>query len=145
MIADLRGVLLDLDGTLLDHRGAADRAAIAWARQLGLADDGDSVARWRQAESQHYPQFERGECSFQEQRRRRVRAFSSALAGIDDARADALFDDYAAPLPAELAGAPRRRRADRPSLRQRLPRWRPDERRRGPTAREAGGDRAAEA
>ncbi|MFT4293853.1 MAG: HAD family hydrolase [Micropruina sp.] len=96
MIADLRGVLLDLDGTLLDHRGAADRAVVAWARQLGLSDDPDPVARWRRAESQHYPQFERGECSFQEQRRRRVRAFSSALAGVDDERADALFDDYAA-------------------------------------------------
>ncbi|WP_412751945.1 hypothetical protein [Krasilnikovia sp. M28-CT-15] len=32
----LRGVLLDLDGTLLDHEGAVDEALHAWLPTLGV-------------------------------------------------------------------------------------------------------------
>ncbi|MEA5117868.1 MAG: HAD family hydrolase, partial [Propionicimonas sp.] len=94
---ELRGMLLDLDGTLLDHAGAAGRAAEQWAYRVGgTPAHQDPVELWHQLESRFFPRFERGECSFQQQRRLRVRGFSDALARIDDDQADALFDQYLA-------------------------------------------------
>ncbi|MGV8910753.1 MAG: HAD family hydrolase [Propionicimonas sp.] len=91
----LRGVLFDLDGTLLDHRGAADHAARIWAGRVvrtGLADD--PARRWKVLEARHFPLFERGDCTFQEQRRLRVRAFHPDLELLGDSEADDLFADY---------------------------------------------------
>ena len=93
---DVRGVLLDLDGTLLDHRGAADRAAIEWARDIGVEADGDPAGHWRGLEARFFPLFERGACSFQEQRRLRVRGFAPELAHLTDVEADAVFERYLA-------------------------------------------------
>lgn len=89
-----RGVLLDLDGTLLDHRGAADQAAIEWAQKIDGLTCEDPISRWQDLERRFFPMFESGECSFQQQRRFRVREFSETLAHLSDADADALFDGY---------------------------------------------------
>ena len=90
----IRGVLLDLDGTLIDHRTAADLAALEWAQRLRVPVDGRPAERWRTLEERFYPLFERGQCSLVEQRRLRVRAFAADLADLTDAEADALFDSY---------------------------------------------------
>ncbi len=93
----LRGVLFDLDGTLLDHRGAADLAIAEWASAIpGARKVTDPARRWLQLESEYFRLYEEGECTIWEQRRMRIRAFCPALADLDDARADALFDEYAA-------------------------------------------------
>lgn len=65
----IEGVLFDLDGTLFDHRGAAEQAA------LGLADRfhpviarEDFLAAWFESEDLHMAEYLRGECTFAEQR-----------------------------------------------------------------------------
>lgn len=94
-MAELAGVLLDLDGTLLDHRGAADQAARVWSQRFVPTETGDDPAQlWAVLESRYFRLFEQGECTFQEQRRRRVRAFHPDLAGLTDGQADAVFAGY---------------------------------------------------
>jgi putative hydrolase of the HAD superfamily len=93
--AELDGVLLDLDGTLLDHREAAAAAALQWARALpGWDEDEAADTRWTQLERRYFPLYLCGELTFQEQRRLRVRAFHASLSTLDDAEADRQFDDY---------------------------------------------------
>lgn len=87
----MRAVLFDLDGTLMDHDGARD-AAIA---EL-LAGDPALAAEWLRLETLHYDEYATGRCSFQEQRRRRVRGIHAAMgapAPADDA-CDAWFATY---------------------------------------------------
>jgi putative hydrolase of the HAD superfamily len=45
----IKGILFDLDGTLLDHRAAADTGITAWvsARAPGSARRPGSGPRWR--------------------------------------------------------------------------------------------------
>jgi putative hydrolase of the HAD superfamily len=79
----IEGVLFDLDGTLFDHRGAAEQAA------LGLADRFNSaiapeecLAVWFNSEDLHMAGYLRGECTFAEQRCRRVQDVAPLL-GLD--------------------------------------------------------------
>lgn len=76
-------VLFDLDGTLLDHRASASAALEAalpvWAGADGIPDPDRLVRVWFELEDEHMGAYLRGECSFQEQRRRRTRAFLDAL------------------------------------------------------------------
>lgn len=87
---DVRGVLFDLDDTLLDHSAAAAAAV----RQLVATipdwpdDDDSTVARWRTLEDEHFARYATGEISMVEQRRERIRAFLT----LDDA-ADAELDE----------------------------------------------------
>lgn len=96
MKAALNGVLLDLDGTLLDHGRAASLAVVQWARALpGWRGREDDAARlWRQLERYFFPLYLRGVLTFQEQRRSRIRAFHDSLASLDDEQADRLFEAY---------------------------------------------------
>lgn len=70
-------VLFDIDDTLMDHRSAAQRAAIAWLRQYpdyaGCSDQ-ELIDVWMEQERRHYQRFERGEISHTEQRCERMRA-----------------------------------------------------------------------
>ena len=69
-------MLFDLDGTLFDHRGAAERGLRIWLDGLGL--DGlleEHVDRWFTLETLHHERFQRGEISHVEQRRARIRGF----------------------------------------------------------------------
>jgi putative hydrolase of the HAD superfamily len=87
-------VLFDLDDTLLDHRGAARTALLAWSRREGLTDAADVLeSRWLVLETEFYRRYQRGELTKEEQRRARVREFFGQPS-IADPVADALFAGY---------------------------------------------------
>lgn len=58
--------------------------------------EGDPAGHWRDLEARFFPLFEGGGCSFQEQRRLRIRGFARELAQLSDAEADAVFEGYLA-------------------------------------------------
>jgi putative hydrolase of the HAD superfamily len=95
-----QAVLFDLDGTLMDHEAA--RAAGIQAHLGGWMPglDADQLTRleneWQRLESLHYEEYTRGECSFLEQRRRRVQGMHAALERepADELVADAWFGSY---------------------------------------------------
>lgn len=88
-------VLFDVDDTLVDHRGAERKAALVLLRRfsglLSYSDD-DFVALWHNAAERHFAAFTAGECSYQEQRRRRIREFFGP--DLDDQAADERFNVY---------------------------------------------------
>jgi putative hydrolase of the HAD superfamily len=99
----LRLVLLDLDDTLVDHRGAAADGISAHLAERGLLDATDSaevaraVALWVALEEEHYHRYLAGELDYPGQRRARVRGFLAAWGSADAADlAAALADDDAA-------------------------------------------------
>jgi FMN phosphatase YigB (HAD superfamily) len=90
-------VLFDLDGTLVDHRSAVLSAIgqiVADADDATLPAD-ELVKLWWQLERRHMPEYLAGECSFAEQRRRRLRSFLPVLGKQvpDDAGLDGWFAD----------------------------------------------------
>jgi len=79
----LRAVLFDLDGTLMDHDAAREAGLQAhlgdWLPGLE-AEELERLAReWRRLEARHYDEYARGDCTFAEQRRRRVEGMHAAL------------------------------------------------------------------
>ncbi|TDB96815.1 HAD family hydrolase [Nonomuraea longispora] len=94
----VKGVLFDLDGTLLDHRGAADAAIVSWmsARAPGHSRLGEVAALWAELEGPYLAMWQRGECSVQEQRRLRLRALCEELAVPEPGDLDAAYADFAA-------------------------------------------------
>ena len=89
---ELRGVLLDLDGTLVDHRGAAEAALRDWLPEIGVPFTSAALARWTTVQEPHLAAWRDGRISFAEQRRRRARDFL----GIEgsDAELDEAFAGY---------------------------------------------------
>ncbi|HEX3854812.1 MAG TPA: HAD family hydrolase, partial [Polyangiaceae bacterium] len=96
----LQAVLFDLDGTLMDHDAARatglQRHLAEWlpdapAHELERLDE-----QWRELEALHYDEYASGQCSFAEQRRRRVRGMHDTLRreAPTDATADAWFAGY---------------------------------------------------
>lgn len=96
MSGAIKGILFDLDGTLLDHRGAADAAITAWAsaRAPGHPRLAEVAAWWAALEVPHLAAWQAGECSWEEQRRRRMRALCRELAVEAPADLEAAFADY---------------------------------------------------
>jgi putative hydrolase of the HAD superfamily len=94
----VRGVLFDVDDTLVDHSGAQRAAIVAYLASLGLDHDAAAVRRWRDAEERHFGRHLTGELTFQGQRRARVREMlaGNGDAEIDDATADGWFAGYTA-------------------------------------------------
>jgi putative hydrolase of the HAD superfamily len=92
---DVRGVLFDLDDTLLDHSAAAAAAVrhLVGAVPDWSDDDASTVARWRTLEDEHFARYAAGEISMLEQRRARIRAFLS-LADASDGTLDERFATY---------------------------------------------------
>ncbi|TYL54825.1 HAD family hydrolase [Nocardioides sp. BGMRC 2183] len=94
----VEAVLFDLDDTLVDHRGAAERGLRAWLSGLGLADDPagleQHVDRWFALEARHYERSQRGEITHTEQRRVRIRAFLPGWDLADDTLADDTFAGF---------------------------------------------------
>jgi putative hydrolase of the HAD superfamily len=88
----LRGVLLDLDGTLVDHEGAAAAGLRGWLPFLGMEATAAEIARWETVQEPHLAAWRDGRIGFAEQRRRRVRDFLG-VAGTD-AELDGLFAGY---------------------------------------------------
>ena len=70
-------IFFDLDDTLLDNRSAQDKAALAWREAMGerLVPHAESnfPEIWHSTTLCYWKLFERGEISFTEQRRRRIR------------------------------------------------------------------------
>jgi putative hydrolase of the HAD superfamily len=88
-------VLFDVDDTLVDHSGAERAAALSFRRRFSTVlayPDEEFAALWHRASEKHFASFNAGECSYQEQRRRRIREFFGPEVG--DPAADALFDIY---------------------------------------------------
>jgi putative hydrolase of the HAD superfamily len=91
----MRALLLDLDGTLIDERGASEAAfeALLAAHRPGLPEDRHALASWRAVSARHWMRYELGEVSFLEQRRCRVREFLGQE--LSDEEADQAYLPYA--------------------------------------------------
>jgi len=74
-------VFFDLDGTLVDHRGAVLEAIgqIVRAAPDATAPPEELVTLWWTLEGRHMHEYLAGECSFAEQHRRRLRSFLPML------------------------------------------------------------------
>ncbi|MFC5728991.1 HAD family hydrolase [Nocardioides vastitatis] len=94
----IQGLLLDLDDTLVDHRGAAERGLRTWLTGLGLAETAveleDHVERWFALEARHYERAQRRELTHTEQRRVRIREFLPGWDLADDTLADDVFAGF---------------------------------------------------
>src|SRR5690606_10469257 len=88
-------VLVDLDGTLLDHEGAAAEA-ITWS--FPDAEPAWLAPRWSRLGEESIPRYLAGELSFTAQRRVRITTLTRelGLGDWDDARADAWFVGFLA-------------------------------------------------
>jgi putative hydrolase of the HAD superfamily len=90
----IRAVVLDLDGTLVDHEGASDRGLRAWLEDRGV-DPTDRLSRaWRAAEDRHLQAWHDREIDFAEQRRRRLRDFLPRIGVEPTGDLDAVFAGY---------------------------------------------------
>ncbi|XOZ32479.1 HAD family hydrolase [Halomonadaceae bacterium KBTZ08] len=92
-------IILDIDGTLIDHAYAEQQAAQAFGAFYAEALPGYSEATfpklWREASEQHMREFLAGTISFAEQRIRRIRTvFDDPSLSKGDA--EALFNRYLA-------------------------------------------------
>jgi putative hydrolase of the HAD superfamily len=96
-VPGVKGVLFDLDGTLLDHRGAADAAITAWmtAYSPGHPRLDEVPALWAALEGPHLAMWQAGECTVQEQRRRRLSALCLELAVPAPGDLDSAYADFA--------------------------------------------------
>lgn len=88
----LRGVLLDLDGTLVDHESAAAAGLRSWLPTLGIEATDDALGRWSALQEPHLAAWRAGSISYAEQRRRRLRDFLGADLPNDEL--DAIFGTY---------------------------------------------------
>ncbi|MCT9933082.1 HAD family hydrolase [Planotetraspora sp. A-T 1434] len=77
----IRAILFDLDETLFDHRRAVAYAATCWTESVSPGHQllMETPALWLDLENKHLPAWHAGECSFAEQRRRRLREFCGRL------------------------------------------------------------------
>ncbi|TMR95867.1 HAD family hydrolase [Nonomuraea basaltis] len=93
----IKGVLFDLDGTLLDHRAAADAAITAWlsAHCPGHPRLAEVPGLWEGLEGPYLAMWQAGECSVDEQRRRRLRALCRELLVEEPADLDAAYAGFA--------------------------------------------------
>ncbi len=89
-----RGVLLDLDGTLVDHDGAVDAALRGWLPTLGVAPEPGVLALWHEIQERHMVAWRQGRVAFAEQRRRRLRDFLPAVGVSAGDDPDEVFAGY---------------------------------------------------
>lgn len=89
-------VILDLDGTIVDHRTASRQALGVWLAAFDRQNDEPLSEAWTAAENRHYPAWRAREISFAEQRRRRLRDFLPLIGQPigDDAELDRVFEGY---------------------------------------------------
>jgi putative hydrolase of the HAD superfamily len=87
----------DLDGTLFDHQGASADAVDAFVAAFGVTPSVELRRRWSAIEDEQFARWRAGQVTFQEQRRRRLRAFLPGI-GVavpsEEDGLDALFDRY---------------------------------------------------
>jgi putative hydrolase of the HAD superfamily len=94
-----RAVLLDLDGTILDHDGASSAAILTAMEASGISHNGDAeapVSRWRELEAEHFQRYLDGELDFEEQRIVRARDFLQSFGRTESDPLELLrwFDGY---------------------------------------------------
>jgi FMN phosphatase YigB (HAD superfamily) len=94
----IEAVLFDVDGTLVDHRAAAQAALDRLIERVPNPTLSPGRLRdvWFMLEREHMSEYLEGECSFAEQRRRRLRQFIPLLGQpvpMDDAELDSWFSD----------------------------------------------------
>ncbi|WP_192581209.1 HAD family hydrolase [Micromonospora sp. AMSO12t] len=102
MTMRVKAVLLDLDGTLLDHKGAAEKAFLAaclqWLPDLDEEARYEAHTEWQRLEAVHMRAYLDKTMTFQEQRRARLRGVLSAYGretgAVSDDQADDLFTLY---------------------------------------------------
>lgn len=87
----LRGVLLDLDDTLLDQHGAVRAALAAWLPTLGVPPTPALHTLWDEIAERHLRSWRERRVTFPEQRRRRVRDF---LTAVQIRHQDGELDDF---------------------------------------------------
>jgi putative hydrolase of the HAD superfamily len=93
----LRGVLLDLDDTLLDQRGAVRQAVFRWLPTLGVTPTPALHPLWVDLQEHHLIAWRERSVTFREQRRRRLRDFLPLIKiPYADSDLDRLFDGYLA-------------------------------------------------
>jgi len=89
-------ILIDLDDTLLDDRAASHIAFASFvqihASSLNMLSGAELLFRWQTIAARHWQRFEKGEISFLEQRRLRVRDFLGTALTND--QADEAFLPY---------------------------------------------------
>jgi putative hydrolase of the HAD superfamily len=83
----LRGVLLDLDDTLLDHHGAVGEALASWLPTLGVPVTPATRVLWDDLTETHLQAWRERRITYREQRRRRLRDFLPAV-GLRYAESD---------------------------------------------------------
>ena len=81
--AAVRAILLDIDGTLVDHRGAADVASYQWASTLPgwSLGPGETAELWETLDRRYFTRYQMGELAFGDQLRARIRDFVPDGAG----------------------------------------------------------------
>jgi putative hydrolase of the HAD superfamily len=97
----IRGVVFDLDDTLVDHAGAAHAGFQAWLPTLGPTPlhPEESETLWFALEDRHYQRYLDGLIPYAEKRRARLREFWQALGRdepLSDPDVDEAFADYLA-------------------------------------------------
>lgn len=91
----LSGVLLDLDDTLLDHRGAVRRALQSWLPELGVTPRPEHLTLWNHIQEPHLKAWRERRIDFNEQRRRRLRDFLPAIqVPYAESELDDIFGGY---------------------------------------------------
>lgn len=93
-----RAVLVDIDGVLVDHRSASDRASYLWASGLPGWELGpqETADLWEAIDRRHFARYQAGELDFRGQLRARVREFVPGGSDLSDAEADAHMAAYRA-------------------------------------------------
>jgi len=91
-------IVFDIDGTLMDHRAAADAGLDSYLRLIGAEPTLSLHNTWIRAERKHFTAWREGELSFTEQRRLRMADLLKALGKTvgGEAQLDQLFDSYLA-------------------------------------------------
>lgn len=93
----MKAIIFDLDNTLFDHTGCAERAVRSWVSDLGIVPTDELIAQWFVIEDDQFNRFLAGELTHQGQRRGRLRAFLPVLGRpvpSTDAELDEVFGGY---------------------------------------------------
>ena len=95
MLDDVRGVLFDLDDTLMDHSAASTAAIRSLVANLPdwADDDATTLARWYALEEEHFARYMAKELTLLEQRRARISGFLQ-LADAPSALLDERFEEF---------------------------------------------------
>jgi putative hydrolase of the HAD superfamily len=101
MLAEVQGVIFDLDDTLFDHRGAVEHALTTWLPTLGLVPNRATRRLWHELEERHWARLRAGMATFNGQRRARMHEFLTTVTNAgpaprDNSHLDALFAEFLA-------------------------------------------------